>query len=311
MEEELILKTTNLTKSFGDRVAVSNINLNIYKGDIYGFLGPNGAGKSTTLRMILTLIKPTSGTIEIFGKDLNQNRREILSKIGSIVEKPDFYKYLSAERNIEIFGQYSGFNFSKSKIYEVLEFVGLKGREKSIVKTYSHGMKQRLGLAQALIHNPDLIILDEPTTGLDPQGIIELRNLILHLKNEGKTIFLSSHILSEIELIATRMVIIDQGKTIAEGKMDDLLNKNDLKVTFSLYHPDMNQVQSLIAESAFNSHFESYKGNQFIFKASELETALINSFFVEHQIQVIGIDSRTKLEDLFLDLTHYHPLNNN
>jgi ABC-type multidrug transport system ATPase subunit len=285
--------------------------LNIYKGDIYGFLGPNGAGKSTTLRMILTLIKPTSGTIEIFGKDLNQNRREILSKIGSIVEKPDFYKYLSAEKNIEIFGQYSGFNFSKSKIYEVLEFVGLKGREKSIVKTYSHGMKQRLGLAQALIHNPDLIILDEPTTGLDPQGIIELRNLILHLKNEGKTIFLSSHILSEIELIATRMVIIDQGKTIAEGKMDDLLNKNDLKVTFSLYHPDMNQVQSLIAESAFNSHFESYKGNQFIFKASELETALINSFFVEHQIQVIGIDSRTKLEDLFLDLTHYHPLNNN
>ena len=145
MEEELILKTTNLTKSFGDRVAVSNINLNIYKGDIYGFLGPNGAGKSTTLRMILTLIKPTSGTIEIFGKDLNQNRREILSKIGSIVEKPDFYKYLSAEKNIEIFGQYSGFNFSKSKIYEVLEFVGLKGREKSIVKTYSHGMKQRLG----------------------------------------------------------------------------------------------------------------------------------------------------------------------
>ena len=311
MEEELILKTTNLTKSFGDRVAVSNINLNIYKGDIYGFLGPNGAGKSTTLRMILTLIKPTSGTIEIFGKDLNQNRREILSKIGSIVEKPDFYKYLSAEKNIEIFGQYSGFNFSKSKIYEVLEFVGLKGREKSIVKTYSHGMKQRLGLAQALIHNPDLIILDEPTTGLDPQGIIELRNLILHLKNEGKTIFLSSHILSEIELIATRMVIIDQGKTIAEGKMDDLLNKNDLKVTFSLYHPDLNHVQGLIAESAFKSQFESQKGNQFIFKASELETALINSFFVEHQIQVIGIDSKTKLEDLFLDLTHYHPLNNN
>ncbi len=235
MEHQTIIKVRNLSKKFGTFEAVKNVSFTVHKGDVFGFLGPNGAGKSTTIRCLLSLISPDNGSIELFDKSLQRNRSEILANIGSIIEKPDFYKYLSAQKNLEIFARISGADVSKKEIHEMLDFVGLGDRAKHKVKGFSHGMKQRLGIAQTLLHKPELIILDEPTTGLDPQGIIEIRNLILRLKNEqNKTILLSSHQLSEIELIANRMVIINQGRSIVEGSVDELLNSEETMVRIEI-----------------------------------------------------------------------------
>ena len=227
-----VIEISHLAKQYGSFHAVRDLNLTVEQGDVYGFLGPNGAGKSTTIRMMMTLIRPTSGSIRIFGLPLHENRSSILRRVGAIVERPDFYNYLSARRNLELLGRLSGADVSKSNVNRVLGIVGLGERAESKVKTFSHGMKQRLGLAQALIHNPDLIVLDEPSTGLDPQGMVDMRDLILELAHDHKkTVFLSSHILPEVELTANRMVIINRGKTIIEGSVQELLNAGRLKVT--------------------------------------------------------------------------------
>ncbi|MBK7430294.1 MAG: ABC transporter ATP-binding protein [Bacteroidetes bacterium] len=295
-----IIEVTNLVKNYGKFRAVDNVSFDVYQGDVFGFLGPNGAGKSTTIRTMLSLISATSGEIKIFGKELNANRREILSEIGCIVEKPDFYKYLSAQKNLEIFARISGKNVPKSKIIEVLEFVGLKGREKDKVLGYSHGMRQRLGIAQTLIHDPKLIILDEPTTGLDPQGIIDIRNLILQLKNErNKTILLSSHILSEIELIANRMVIISKGKTLVQGNVKELLDEEVLLVSFTV--DNIEKARTLITNK-FPQAFQSASENQILLHISKDEIPKYNKMFIDENIQVFGIESKRKLEDYFLKL---------
>ena len=214
--------------------------------------------------MLLSLIKPNEGSIKLFGKSLEKNRIEILKKIGAIVEKPDFYGYLSAYKNLEILGKISGKEISKNRIMEVLELVGLSNRFKSKVKTFSHGMKQRLGLGQALLHDPDLIILDEPTTGLDPQGMKEIRDLILHLsKEKKKTIFLSSHILHEVELVANRMIIINKGTMKVEGEVKDLLNAKKLRVTFET--DDEEKVKNLLSQSGWSNKLETSAKSLFIF----------------------------------------------
>lgn len=228
-----VIEIRDLHKSYRHIHAVDGINLTVYQGDIYGFLGPNGAGKSTTIRMILSLVRPTSGTIHIFGKPLSTHREWILSKIGNIVERPDFYNYLSARKNLELLGKLSRADVTRASIYRVLEKVGLASRAESKVKTFSHGMKQRLGIAQALLHNPELIVLDEPTTGLDPQGMVDIRNIILSLAHDhGKTVVLSSHILSEIEQTANRMIIINNGKVKVEGAVSDLVADRGLEDLF-------------------------------------------------------------------------------
>ncbi len=193
-----IIKVTNLSKHFKEIVAVDNLSFAVEEGDVYGFLGQNGAGKSTTIRMLLTLIKPTEGNIEIFGMQLQSHRKEILRQIGAVIEKPEVYKYLTAYENLQLFSKISGGpKLIKSKLLEHLELVGLEERANSKVKTYSQGMKQRLGVAIALIHDPKIIILDEPTNGLDPQGIADIRNLILHLSHtRKKTILVSSHLIT-------------------------------------------------------------------------------------------------------------------
>jgi len=298
---EKIIETRNLCKSYGSFVAVDNLNFEVYPGDVYGFLGPNGAGKSTTIRMLLTLIRPNSGEIMMFGKPLSKNRSFILSRTGSIVEKPDFYKYLTAENNVRLFAKLSGYQVTEKRIAEIFELVGLKGREKDKAKAYSHGMKQRLGLAQALIHDPDLIILDEPTTGLDPQGIIDIRNLITHLSSDlKKTILLSSHILSEIEIIASRMVIIHNGKSIVEGKVTELLDTSDLVVSFQV--SDMEPALREIAASDWQKFLSEKKDGKLVFHLSQKQVALLNSFLCEKGIAVTAIESKKKLEDYFLQL---------
>jgi ABC-type multidrug transport system ATPase subunit len=214
-----VIRVNNLTKSFKDLTAVDNLSFSVNEGEVYGFLGQNGAGKSTTIRMLLTLIKPTSGSIEIFGKDLYKHRIEILKQIGAVIEKPDLYKYLTAKENLRIFAKLSGVKADDKKIMEQLKMVGLADRADSKVKTYSQGMKQRLGLAVALIHDPGLIILDEPTNGLDPQGIADIRNLINHLsKDLGKTLLVSSHLLNEMEMVAGSMLIINKGNSRRKSK---------------------------------------------------------------------------------------------
>jgi ABC-type multidrug transport system ATPase subunit len=229
---DIILRTANLGKHYKNRWAAQDINLEVHRGDVFGFLGPNGAGKSTSIRMILSLIKPTTGTVQLFGHDLFKEREQALMQVAGIVEKPDFYLYLSAYRNMQIAGSLTlGKTPADKKVMETLDIVGLADRALDKVKTFSHGMKQRLGIAQALLCDPQLIMLDEPTNGLDPQGMKEVRELITRLtKERGITVFLSSHLLNEVEQVATRMAIINKGKMIVQGSVTELLKVNANKV---------------------------------------------------------------------------------
>lgn len=299
---ENVIEISGLTKQFKDVLAVDKLEFNVLKGDVFGFLGPNGAGKSTTIRMLLSLIFPTSGSIRIFGKPLLENRREILSNVGAIVEKPDFYKYLSAQKNLEILAKISGKKVSKKRIMELLELVGLKDRAQSKVKTYSHGMKQRLGIAQALLHDPELIVLDEPTTGLDPQGMKEIRDLIMRLsKDESKTIFLSSHILSEIELVANRMLIINKGGKVVEGQVKNLLKSNVLKVTIEV--DDLDKTKSVLQSTKWYNKIESFKGRELNLNLEQNEIPELNKYLVDNGINVSAIIPVRSLEDYFLSIT--------
>ncbi|HTY09585.1 MAG TPA: ABC transporter ATP-binding protein [Bacteroidota bacterium] len=225
MSSDIVLRTINLGKRYKNRWAAEDVNLEIRRGDVFGFLGPNGAGKSTTIRMIFSLIQPTAGSVELFGHLLEKEREQALAKAAGIVEKPDFYLYLTAYRNMEIAGSLTlGKTPERKKIMESLAAVGLDDRHGDRVKTFSHGMKQRLGIAQALLCDPELIVLDEPTNGLDPQGMKEVRELIVRLSKEnGMTVFLSSHLLNEVEQVATRMAIINKGRLVVQGSVDELL----------------------------------------------------------------------------------------
>ena len=265
-----IVEVKHLVKNYGSFSAIKDVSFDVYQNDVFGFLGPNGAGKSTTIRTILSLISPTSGSINLFGKSLHNNRNYILSKIGCIVEKPDFYKYLSAKND-----KVSGF---------------------------SHGMKQRLGIAQTLLHDPELIILDEPTTGLDPQGIIDIRNLILQLKTEKKkTVIISSHILSEIELIANRMIIINKGKTIVQGNVSDLLNGQEIIVQFKLDNV-LKAIEILKNNPIFSKCETSQLDSSLLIHTSFDLIPSINKLFCENDIAVSLIETKRKLEDYFLRL---------
>lgn len=300
---EKIVEVKNLVKHYGKTKALEDVNFDVFRCDVFGFLGPNGAGKSTTIRAMLSLIRPTSGEIKLFGKYLSAERSAILSRIGCLVEKPDFYKYLSAEKNLEMFARLSGITIAKRKVEEIIDFVGLKGRGKDKAGNFSHGMKQRLGIAQALLHDPELIILDEPTTGLDPQGIIDIRHLILQLKNERKKTFLiSSHILSEIELIANRMVIINKGKTIVQGSVLDLLNEQELIVSFLVDIPD--KAKQLLLQSTAKDSLKSTDGNNLLLHLPQEEIAFVNKLFCDNDIRVFAIETKRKLEDYFLKLVN-------
>jgi ABC-2 type transport system ATP-binding protein len=225
-----VIETEGLTKDFGrlrgKKRAVNAINLQVEPGQVYGFLGPNGAGKSTTIRMLLNLMHPTSGRALIFGQD-PRKAPGVLRRVGSLVEGATFYPYLRAWDNLTVIGRSRG-GFDETRARQLLQFVGLIGEEKRRVRTYSTGMKQRLGVATALLHNPDLVILDEPTNGLDPAGIREMRTFIRDLAHKfGKTVFLTSHLLSEVQQTSDYVAIIHLGNIVAEGQIDALLNQRD------------------------------------------------------------------------------------
>lgn len=298
---EKIISVSHLSKKFGSFQAIHDVSFSVYKGDVFGFLGPNGAGKSTSIRCLNSLIKPDSGTIEIFGESITTHRESILGRVGSIIEKPDFYKYLSAYRNLEIFSRISGKPSSKQEIYKMLDFVGLGGREKDKFAGFSHGMKQRLGIAQTLLHNPDLIILDEPTTGLDPQGIIDIRNLILRLKNEqNKTVLLSSHNLAEIELICNRMVIINKGRSMVEGKVSELMNGENL--VLRLEASPLSQAKNVLLTWKPELLWENVGDTALQFPIEKSEIPLLTKFLVDQNIEIYSLEAKRTLEDYFIKI---------
>lgn len=296
-----IIDVKGLTKVFKETTAVDNLSFSVPKGEVYGFLGQNGAGKSTTIRMLLTLIQPTVGSINILGKELFHHRKEVLQQTGAIIEKPDLYKYLTALENISIMARLSGIGLTKGQLMQQLEKVGLAERATSKVKTFSQGMKQRLGIACALVHNPQLIILDEPTNGLDPQGIADVRNLMLSLsKDEGKTVFVSSHLLNEIELVADSMLIIDNGKKVAEGKASDLLNPSDMLVLLETDNDE--RTRNFLYATQWSSYVQNQNGD-IVLKMHRSQVPELNEELVRQGIQVYSLRSKHSLEDYFLSLT--------
>ncbi len=297
-----IVALSCLYKSFGHIQAVDNLSLNVFRGDIYGFLGPNGSGKSTTIRMMLSLIHPDSGEVRLFGERLSENNRRILSKVGALIERPDFYNYLSALRNLEILAGYSGIAVQRKQLFNLLDMVGLSGREHSKVKTFSQGMKQRLGIAQSLLHNPELIILDEPVNGLDPQGIRDMRELMLRLNREqGKTLIVSSHILREMELIANRMVVISKGKVVAEGDVQTLMQQSNR--TLSLLTGKPKEALQLLKSLYPHLTISLLPNGEIELEASSGEAPAISRLIVEGGFELHRLNSRNSLEDYFLQVT--------
>ena len=297
-----IIKVDNLSKQYREVKAVNDISFTVNTGDIYGFLGQNGAGKSTTIRMLLTLIAPTAGRIELFGKDLHSHRKEVLQQIGAVIEKPDLYKYLTGYENLSLFARMSGVSVTAKKLNDQLEQVGLTERAHSKVRTYSQGMKQRLGIAIALIHDPQLIILDEPTNGLDPQGIADIRNLILHLsRHQGKTIVVSSHLLHEIELIANRMLIIDKGKKIMEGTVAELVDPARTMVHLEVTNPV--QVVTWLQSSRWSACVQEQNNTIIILQMNKRQVPELTAELVKAGANIMALQPQNSLESYFLSLT--------
>jgi ABC-type multidrug transport system ATPase subunit len=299
-----LVTVSHLTKKFRTHTAVDDLSFSVNEGDVYGFLGQNGAGKSTTIRMLLTLISPTNGHIELFGLDLKKNRKKILSQVGAVIEKPDLYKYLSAFENLSLFARMSGSNISKKEITTQLEMVGLGERMHDKVKTFSQGMRQRLGIGVALIHNPRLIILDEPTNGLDPQGIADMRNLILHLSRHlNKTVIVSSHLLHEIEQISTRMLIIDEGKKMMEGTVASLVDPAKTLVEVEVTDPK--ESAGKVETTRWFQYLQKTTNHVMVFQLPKEMIPELNRDLVGLGISVHSFQAKNSLEALFLSITRH------
>jgi len=297
---ESILKISNLSKKYGEEYAVQNLNMHITQGDIYGFLGQNGSGKTTTIRMILGLIKPTSGYVELFGEPMNKNNYHVFRRIGSMVEYPGAYENLTAVENLEIHRKLMGIK-KRDSVEEVIHLVGLSEARNKKVGEFSLGMKQRLGIGRTLLHKPELLVLDEPTNGLDPVGIKEIRELIVTLAKRDKiTILVSSHLLSEIEQMATKIGIINKGLLLEEITLDSLMKKreqyirikvSDSEAAIKCLMENMN-IKNVTVENGVLKIYERLK-----------ETANITKLLVTNNIDVEEIYLiEDRLEDYFLKL---------
>jgi ABC-2 type transport system ATP-binding protein len=296
----VVLSTRGLTKKFGDNIAVDRLDLTVRQGEVFGFLGPNGAGKTTTLRLILGLIYATSGEVEVLGHRMPQERREALRHVGGFVETPAFYQNMSARRNLRLLGGLNGVH-DERRIDEVLDTVGLSQRADSKVGDYSQGMKQRLGIANALLHRPSLIILDEPTSGLDPQGMKGVRELIAGLADGGTTVVLSSHLLHEVEQVCTRAVIINKGRVVVQGPVEELRPASS-KV--KLLTSDQDRSQAVIAALLGPGSVARDNGH-LVVESSEAQVRQMVARLVGEGIGVDAVVPAREqgLEDYFLDLT--------
>jgi ABC-2 type transport system ATP-binding protein len=299
MQPEVILRTTGLTKNFGKRTAVNNLNLEVRRGEVFGFLGPNGSGKSTTVSMLVGLIAPTAGSINVFGLDLKDHYWEIIRRVGATIETPAFYPYMSGWNNLECFATAIG-GIPDSKITEVLERVNLLERSKDKYKQYSLGMKQRLAIAAALLRDPEIIILDEPTNGLDPAGYKEVRDLIPLLASEHRTIILCSHLLHEVELVCDRVAIIKQGNVIACESMKTLLAIGQV-LQIKVENPQQ-ATAVLKKESWIKSVVE--KDGYLLIDVPKEESQRVSKILAENNIFVSELSVKSSdLESVFLELT--------
>ena len=299
---DIIIETTGLTKVYGAQKSVVDLNLHVRQGRIYGLLGRNGAGKTTTMKMLLGLTRPTSGDVRIFGKDIRTSEKEILSQIGSLIESPGFYPNLTGTENLKIFAQLRGLN-RKNAIHDALDLVGLPFRDKKLYSQYSLGMKQRLAIALSVMHDPALLILDEPINGLDPIGIAEIRAFIRALCDEkGKTVLISSHILSEIALLADDIGIIDQGRLLEEGSLEELEEKNNKFIHFSL--SDAERAATLLTTQFKTQRFNVEDGHTLRLLDLTLPVPSINRCFVENGIDISEVRiCEDTLEDYFKKVT--------
>lgn len=296
---EFIIETKNLTKKFGATRVVNHVDLKVKKGEIYGFLGPNGAGKTTTIRMLLGLARPSKGSIHMFGKDIRKEKLAILRKVGSLVEYPSYYGHLTARENLEAVRVL--LDVPKSRIDEVLSIVRLTKDAKRPVKGFSLGMKQRLGIATALLGNPELLILDEPTNGLDPSGILEMRELIKSMpKEHGITIVVSSHLLSEIDQMATQVGIITKGRIIFQDSIQKLREQasSSIKLTVN----DVEAAWKTLLSNGFTT--DLVQNNLYIDRGTDDQVAAIVKSLVEHDFSIYRVEEQKKsLEEIFLELT--------
>ena len=296
---EYIVETHGLTKKFKSKIVVRNVDLHIKKGEIYGFLGPNGAGKTTTIRMLLGLSKPTKGSIHIFGKDMTKERLLVLKRVGSLVESPSYYGHLTAYENLETLRIL--LDAPKSRIDKVLSIVRLSDEATRPVKDFSLGMKQRLGIAAALLNNPELLILDEPTNGLDPSGILEIRELMKSLSKEhGITILVSSHLLSEVDQIATQVGILSKGEMIFQGSMEKLKQRSKSKIAIQVH--DVNAAWNCLLSYGY---LMTKQSDRLLFEnLSDQTVAQMIQTLVQNNISIYRVqEERKSLEDIFLELT--------
>jgi ABC-2 type transport system ATP-binding protein len=295
----LAIRTRQLTKTYGPRNAVNGMNLEVPMGVVAGFVGPNGAGKTTTIRMLLALIKPTSGSVEVLGVP-SSDPSSYLPHVGAMIEGPAFYPTMSARRNLEILTALGGID--KGRIDPLLKQVGLEGRERDAVKTYSLGMRQRLGIAAALLPNPSLLILDEPTNGLDPAGIQEIRQLIRQLRDQGVTILISSHLLAEVEQIADWIILLNHGEVVYQGWMDTLLESRQGALIAGAASEDELRVAAAVARG--HQYESELAGGQLrIFAPADFARTLNKESMAAGAILTGLTVDRTSLEETFFSLT--------
>jgi ABC-2 type transport system ATP-binding protein len=308
---ELVLSVKNVKKRIKQKEIIKGISFDVYAGEIFGFLGPNGSGKTTTIRMLVDLIKPTEGSIHICGHDVHRQHDQALHYVGCIVENPELYSYLTGYENLQHFARMLT-GIGKERIAEVVKIVGMEQRIHDRVKTYSLGMRQRLGIAQALLGNPKLLILDEPTNGLDPQGIKEMREFLRRLADEGLSVFVSSHLLSEIQMMCDRVAIISHGQVIQVGAVDELIAQAGGKVIWSLTSREL--AQSVLQQSPHImkieqtidevDHSNRPSMTRFITQMNREDVPDVNRQLLQAGVQVYAVEHKNPtLEDLFLGLT--------
>ena len=315
-DDNIVISTSRLTKAFGKLVAVNDLHLQVMRGDVFGFLGPNGSGKTTTIRMLLGLIRPTAGRAIIFGMDNAYQLPEILQRIGAIVETPVFYPYLSGKDNLHAVAAASGMvsgSASNRRVEEVLEIVELGSQAKDAFRHYSLGMKQRLGIGAALLSDPELVLLDEPTNGLDPAGQFEIRQLIQRLSTLGKTIFISSHFLHEIQQVCNRVAILQKGNLIKQGSVNELLQQSEQIVVRLNTIDETEQALRLLQQTSVEGlpwiarvQKDTNKQNLPILRidAPRARSAELNALLAQHHLFAAEIHPQEgSLEELFLGLT--------
>jgi ABC-2 type transport system ATP-binding protein len=296
----LAIATNNLSKQFGKLLAVDQLALEVHEGEIFGFLGPNGSGKTTTIRLLLSLIRPTRGDAFVFGQSIKKNYPHYLGQVGALVDEPHFYLNLSALANLKLLARLH-VGVDETRCLEVLRLAGLQQRANDRIRTYSHGMRQRLGIAQAILHRPQLLILDEPSTGLDPQGMHEVRQMIIRFaKEEGMTIFLSSHLLNEVEQICTSMAVLSEGKLLVSGTVDQFLAPEKATLTELQVEP-IEKAREILEGLPFVSDVAEHNGHLRI-RIDHQHRPEIVRILSEQGVEIFSLSPVSRLEDYFLSL---------